>query len=138
MGDPPKATPMGGFALQKKPSTGSSYPTYNPCNSNWGWHGEWFYTRNPVETLFPAFTGGRPERRESWSWGPSHREKKVEIIEVELQKLMRHCLDGVWVFHTLYCHRVAPLVERAWPMWKYDGPSDPDRASSEELPNDEV
>ena len=51
---------------------------------------------------------------------------------------MRRGLDGVRVFHTLYCRRVAPLAERAWPMWKYGGPSDPDRASSEELPNDEV
>ena len=51
---------------------------------------------------------------------------------------MRHGLDGVRVFHTLYKCWVAPLAERTWPMWKYDGPLDPDRASSEELPNDEV
>ena len=51
---------------------------------------------------------------------------------------MRHGLDGVRVFHTLYRHRVAPLVERARPMWRYGGPSDPDRASPEELLNDEV
>ena len=59
---------------------------YLPYDSNQGWHGEWFYIRNPMEALFSAFTGGRPERRESWSWGPSRREKKVEIIEAELQK----------------------------------------------------
>ena len=47
-------------------------------------------------------------------------------------------LDGVWMFHTLYCRRVALLEERARPMWKYDGPSDPDRASLEELPDDKV
>ena len=47
--------------------------------------GEWFYIRNPVEAPFPASTDKRPEGRESWSWGPSHREKKkVEIIEAEL------------------------------------------------------
>jgi len=62
----------------------------------------------------------------------------VEIIEEELQKLMRRDLDGLWVFHTLYRRRVAPLVERARPMWRYGGPSDPDRASPEELPDDEV
>ena len=85
MGNLPKAAPVGGFALQKKPSAGGSYPVYIPYDSKWGWHGEWFYIRNPVEAPFPAFTGGRLERRESWSWGPSHREKKkVEIIEVEL------------------------------------------------------
>jgi len=40
--------------------------------------------------------------------------------------------------HTLYHHRVALLVERAWPMWRYGGPSDPNRVSLEELPDDEV
>ena len=58
---------------------------YIPYNSNRGWHGEWFYIRNPGEVPFLAFTGERLERRESWSWGPSRREKKkVEIIETEL------------------------------------------------------
>ena len=51
---------------------------------------------------------------------------------------MRHGLDGLRVFHTLYRHRVAPLAERTQPMWKYSGPSNPDRASLEELPDDEV
>ena len=56
-----------------------------------------------MEALFPTFTGRRPERRESWSWGPSRREKKkVEIIEAELQKLVRRDLDGVRVLHALY------------------------------------
>ena len=36
----------------------------------------------------------------------------MEIIEAELQKLMRRGLDGVRVFHTLFYCRVAPLVER--------------------------
>ena len=47
-------------------------------------------------------------------------------------------LDGVRVFHTLYCHWIAPLAERSWPMWRYGGPSNPDRASLEELPGDKV
>ena len=51
---------------------------------------------------------------------------------------MRRGLDGVQVFHTLFCHRVAPLVERTRPMWKYSGPTDPNRALPEELLNDEV
>ena len=92
-----------------------------------------------MEVPFPVFTGGRPERRDSWSWGPSCREKKkVEIIEAELQKLVRRGLDGVRVFHTLYHCRVAPLAERTRPMWRYDGPSDPNHVSLEELSNDEV
>ena len=51
---------------------------------------------------------------------------------------MRHGLDGVRVFHTLYSHWVALLAERVRLMWKYGDPTDPDRVSPEELPNDEV
>ena len=65
-------------------------------------------------------------------------EEEGEIIEEELQKLVRHGLDGVRVFHTLYHSQMAPLVERSRPMWRYGGPSDPDHASLEELPDDEV
>ena len=62
----------------------------------------------------------------------------MEDIEEELQKLVRGGVDGVWVFHTLYCRRVATLAERTHPMWTYGGQSDPDHASPEELPNDEI
>ena len=51
---------------------------------------------------------------------------------------MRHGLDGLRVLHTFFRHRVTPLAERTWPMWEYSGPMDPDRASPEELPKDEV
>ena len=61
-GKPPKNVPVGGFALQRKLSAGGSYPTYIPYDSNRGWHGEWFYIRNPVEAPFPAFTVGRSEK----------------------------------------------------------------------------
>ena len=58
---------------------------YIPYDSNRGWHREWFYIRNPSEAPFLVFTGGRPEKRDNWSWGPTCREKKkVEIIEEEL------------------------------------------------------
>ena len=57
--------PVGGFALQKKPSVSGSYPVYTPCDSNRGWHGELFYIRNPIEAPFPPFTGMSPERQES-------------------------------------------------------------------------
>ena len=101
---------------------GDSYPAYSPCDSNRGWHGEWFYIRNPVEAPFPAFTARRPEKQKSWSWGCARLERhKVEVIEEELRKLVKRGLDGVWVFHTLYRSRVAPLAERTQPMWKYDG-----------------
>ena len=92
-----------GFALQRKPCAGGSYPAYSPCDSNQGWHGEWFYIRNPVGALFSAFTGGRPVKQKSWSWGCTHMERhKVEVIEAELRKLVRGGLDVVRVFHTLY------------------------------------
>ena len=64
-GKPPRIVPVGGFALQKKPKLLVPYPAYSPYDSNWGWHGEWFYIRNPVEAPFPTFTEERPERRES-------------------------------------------------------------------------
>ena len=70
-GKPPRTAPVGGFTLQKKSMPSGSYPTYSPCDSNRRWHGEWFYIRNPAEALFLPFTRRRPERRESWSWGPS-------------------------------------------------------------------
>ena len=80
-----KITPVGGFTLQRKPQVGGSYPTYSPCDSNWGWHGEWFYIRNPTGAPFPAFTSGRPVKQKSWSWGYAHTERhKVEAIEEEL------------------------------------------------------
>ena len=59
-GKPLMIASVGGFALQKKLS--GSYPAYTPCDSNRGWHGEWFYIRNSVEAIFPSFTGRRPER----------------------------------------------------------------------------
>ena len=139
VGNSAKIAPVGGFALQRKPSAGGLYPAYTPCDSNRGWHGEWFYIRNPAEAPFPAFTGGRPVKQKNWSWGCTHMEKhKVGIIKEELQKLVRSSLNGVQVFHTLFCRRVAPLAERTQPMWMYGGWSDPDHASPEDLPDDEV
>jgi len=72
-GKPPRIAPVGGFALWKRPKPSVPYPAYSPCDSNRGWHGEWFYIRNPPEAPFLTFIGRRPERRESWSWGPIGR-----------------------------------------------------------------
>ena len=91
-----------------------------------------------MEAPFPPFTGKRPDKLDSWSWGPASRQKKVEIIEAELKKLMWHGLDGLWVFHTLFRCRVASLAERTRLMWKYSGPTDSDHALPKELPNDKV
>ena len=62
----------------------------------------------------------------------------MEIIKEELRKIVWRSLDGVRVFHTLYHRRVAPLVERTHPMWLYSVPSDPDHASTKDLPDNEV
>ena len=70
--------------------------------------------------------------------GSCRSAEQVEVIEVELQKLMQHGLDGLQVFHTFFHHRVTPRVERTRPMWEYIGPMDPDRTSPEELPKDKV
>ena len=51
---------------------------------------------------------------------------------------MQHGLDGLRVFHTFFCHRVALLAERSRPMWMYSSPIDPNRALPEELVKDEV
>ena len=84
------------------------------------------------------FTEERPERRESWSWGPARRQNKLEIIKMELQRLMRHGLDGLRVFHTFFRRWVAPLAERTRPMWEYSSPVDPNHMLLEELSKDEV
>ena len=95
VGNLTEIAPVGGFALQRKPSVGGLYPTYLPCDSNMGWHGEWFYIRNLAEAPFPMFTGERLEKQESWSWGCARKErKKVEVIEEELWKLVRAVLTG--------------------------------------------
>ena len=80
----PRTSLVGGFTLQKKPSVSSSYPAYTPYDSNRGWHGEWFYIRNPAEAPFLPFTGRRLERQESWLWRPSSRQNKLEVSEAEL------------------------------------------------------
>ena len=59
----PKIMPVGGFSLQKKPKPLTPYPAYSPYDSNWGWHGEWFYIRNSMEASFLMFIRGRPEKR---------------------------------------------------------------------------
>ena len=70
--------------MKKKLKSSAPYPAYSPYDSNQGWHGEWFYIRDPVEAPFLSFTERSLERRESWSWGPVGRQNKLEVIEVEL------------------------------------------------------
>ena len=91
-----------------------------------------------MEAPFSSFTGRRAKRWDSWSWGPSSRQNKLEVIGAELQKLVQQGLDGVWVFHTFFQCRVAPLAERTWSMRMYNSPIDPDHASLEELAKDKV
>ena len=62
----------------------------------------------------------------------------VGVNKEVLRMLVKRGLNGVRVFHTLYHRRVTPLAERTRLMWLYSGPSDPDRASPEDLPDDKV
>ena len=94
--------------------------------------------QEPGGGVIPDVYRERPKKRESWTWGPSRQQKKLAIIEPELQKLVLNSLDGLQVFHTFFRHRVAPLAERTWSMWEYFGPVNPNSASSGELLKDEV
>ena len=94
--------------------------------------------QEPNGSAIPDIYWKRPERRESWSWGPTGRQNKLEVIETELQRLVQHGLDELQVFHTFFRRWVTPLAKRTRSMWEYSGPMDPDRASPEELPKDEV
>jgi len=85
-----------------------------------------------------VYQGEAGEQGKLEVWGPSRQQKKLAIIEPELQKLVLNSLDGLQVFHTFFRHRVAPLEERTRLMWEYSGPTDPDRTSLEELSKDEV
>jgi hypothetical protein len=63
----PELMPVEGFGLQKRHCASGDYPACTPTDSNWGRHEEWFYIRNPVEMLFPAFTGACPVKKNSWT-----------------------------------------------------------------------
>jgi len=66
-----------------------------------------------VAAPFSVFTGGRPEKQDSWMWGCAKKEKhKVGVIEEELRKLVKRGLNRVRVFHTLYHCWVTLLAER--------------------------
>ena len=110
-----QASPVRGEAAQNHSGWGvcpaeeaediSPLPRVLPYDSNWGWHGEWFYIRNLTEAPFPTFTEKRLERRKSWSWGPAGRQNKLEIIEIELWRLVRHGLDPRFSFSEIKIYR---------------------------------
>ena len=72
-----------GLCLVEEAEAIGFLPHVLPLNSNRGWHGEWFYIRNPMKASFSPFTGRRLERR-----GPSSWRNKLEVIKEELQKLV--------------------------------------------------
>ena len=119
---------MDGFGLQRKPGK-ASYPQYTPVDNNRGWHDEWFYIRNPSsrEEAFPVYTRNAPEKRESWTWGASRRQKNhVEVIEEVLKGLVARGLDGARVFATIFLRKVRVLSALREKMWdyKHDEPRD--------------
>ncbi|RLM69727.1 orf3 [Panicum miliaceum] len=139
-GETSSATPVGGFGLQRRPRHDDVYPEYTPAKSNKGWHGDWFYIRNPPEASFPEFHGGRPMRDLSWTWGTQTPEKTLvaAIKDVIWERVVEAGLNGVTLFFTMRERLVMPLAERRKSLLLYSGPSDPDRAFAEELPEDDV
>ncbi|RLN34933.1 orf3 [Panicum miliaceum] len=131
-GEMSSATPVGGFGLQRRPRYDDIYPEYTPAESNKGWHGDWFYIRNPPEAPFPEFHGGRP--------GMLTTEKTLvaALKEVIRESVVDAWNNGATVFFTMCERRMTPLSERRKSMWLYSGPSDPDRSFAEELPEDDV
>ena len=84
---------------------------------------EWFYIWNPSdrEEAFPAFTKNTPEKRDSWTWGASRRQKNhVEMIEEVLKGLVARGLDGARIFATIFLRKVRVLYALRGKMWDYE------------------
>ena len=98
-------------------------PGTPPVDNNRGWHDEWFYIRNPSsrEEAFPVFTRNAPEKRESWTWGASRRQKNhVEVIEEVLKGLVARGLDGARVFATIFLRKMRVLSALRGKIWDYE------------------
>ncbi|RLN39003.1 hypothetical protein C2845_PM01G11200 [Panicum miliaceum] len=125
---------------ERRPHHDDVYPEYTSAESNKEWHGDWFYIRNSPEALVPEFHVGRPVRDLSWTWGTLTLEKFLarDIREVIRKRVVGAGLNGATLFFTMRERRVMSLVEQRMPLWLYSGPSDPDRAFTEELQEDDV
>jgi hypothetical protein len=67
--------------MQKR-SRSSMHLAYTHADLNRGWHEECFYIRNPAGAPFSTFTGARPVKQNSWTWGPPTPEKgRVALLE---------------------------------------------------------
>ncbi|RLM74422.1 hypothetical protein C2845_PM15G03530 [Panicum miliaceum] len=134
------ATPVGGFSLQRRPHHDDVYPEYTTAESNKGWHGDRFYIRNPSEASFPDFHGEWQVRDLSWTWGTLTPEKTLvaAIKDVIRGRMVKAGLNGATLFFSMRERLVMPLAERRKSLWLYSGPSDPDRAFTEALPEDDV
>ncbi|RLN28108.1 hypothetical protein C2845_PM05G19450 [Panicum miliaceum] len=139
-GETSSAAPVGGCGLQRRPRHDDVYPEYTPAESNKGWHGDWFYIRNPPEAPFPEFHGGRSVLDLSWTWGTQTPEKTLmEAIEDIIQgRVVEAGLNGATLVYTMHERHVMPLAEWMKPLWLYSGLSDPDQAFAEELAEDDV
>ena len=66
------------------------------------------------------YTRNAPEKRESWTWGASRRQKNhVEVIEEVLKGLVARGLDGARVFDTIFLRKVSVLSALREKMWDY-------------------
>jgi hypothetical protein len=96
--------------------------------------------QEPSGGAIPRIHGGASSEAGQLDIWPSASEKGCMVfLEKALRKcIMKEGLDGVWLFSTIRARHVVPLAVRMTRMWEYTSPTDPDRVSSEEMPNDEV
>jgi hypothetical protein len=86
------------------------------------------------------FTGARPLKKKSWSWGPPTVEKGwVAFLKAALRKCITEGgLSRARLFYTFYPRRVVHLAKRTTRMWEYSGHANPDRVSRAEMPYGDV
>ena len=86
---------VGGAAFSLR--QGRSYMVLELCDSNKGWHKEWFVVSNPAPCL-PARTGHAPESRTFWEELPTEEEMvQVTLLLDEIAGLSVQGLTGAVV-----------------------------------------
>ena len=86
---------VGGAAFSLR--QGRSYMVLELCDSNKGWHKEWFVVSNPAPCL-PARTRRTPESRACWEELPTKEEMvPVNLLFNKISSLSTHRLIGTVV-----------------------------------------
>lgn len=102
------------------------------------WHKGWFYAPDPAEGGdLPSFVNTPPKHLKSWKSVESP-SKNTRVLIAAMKGFINHGLTGEQVLKRWLKRRVQPLATRAHPMNPYEGPKDPTRMASGELPEDEL